>query len=115
MNKTDIDEKKTRMKRIADTMWHTFNSHNLAEVFRKRPLEELRNPALDELCKKIGGSYNGYTHDLAWALIGLESCADWNQHATGFFGEMVELTIGQISNNDKAAFEAINKAIESLT
>jgi hypothetical protein len=35
LSRCSLEEKKSRMKRVADTMWHTFNCHNFAEVFRK--------------------------------------------------------------------------------
>ena len=102
------------MKRVADTMWHTFNCHNFAEVFRQRWYEELRNPAFDDMCRTIGGPCYGYTHDLAWALIGLEECADWSKHAAGYFGEMVELTLSQIAKNDAGALAAIKEIVSVL-
>lgn len=126
LNNCSIEEKKARMKRVADTMWHTFNCHNFAEVFRRYrdgnasmydnigDMKRLNDPALKELWNRIGGPCYGYTHDLAWALIGLEACANWKKHAAGYFGEMVKLTIGQIYKNDIAVFDAINKAIEIL-
>lgn len=127
LNRCNPDEKKARMKRVADTMWHTFNCHNFAEVFRKYrdggdasvydmigDMKKLRNTQLKELWDEISGPCCGYTHDLAWALIGLEACADWSQHAAGYFGEMVELTISQIAKNDERAFQIINKVIEIL-
>ena len=126
LNNCAIEEKKARMKRIADTMWHTFNCHNFAEVFRKyrdgnasvyenvADMKKLSNPVLHDLWNNIGGPCNGYTHDLAWALIGVDECADWTKHAAGYFGEMVELTIYRIRDNDKGAYEAINKAIKVL-
>ena len=57
LGEVSMEEKKARMKRVADTMWHTFNSHNFAEVFRNRSIPELQNPAFDESCQKIGGPY----------------------------------------------------------
>lgn len=125
LSRADITEKKARMKRVADTMWHTFNCHNFAEVFRRcrdgQPvpngileMASLRGPELNELWNKISGACYGYTHDLAWALIGLDECADWSRHAAGYFGEMVELTILQIARNDIEALDVIKKAIELL-
>ena len=114
LTKAGLGEKKARMKRVSDTMWHTFNSHNFAEVFRQRSVEELKKPELDDICRKIGGPYYGYTHDLAWALIGLEECADWTKHAAGYFGEMIDLTIRQIQKNDIAVLEEIKRAIQIL-
>lgn len=127
LSRCSLEEKKARMKRVADTMWHTFNCHNFAEVFRKYrddgdasvydaigDMKKLRDPQFKELWDTISGPCCGYTHDLAWALIGLEACADWTQHAAGYFGEMVELTISQIAKNDEKALEAIKKAIKIL-
>jgi hypothetical protein len=111
LGKADLEEKQARMKRVADTMWHTFNSHNFAEVFRYRTYEELQNPALDEICKKIGGPCYGYTHDLAWALIGLNERADWSTHYACGWGEMVELTLERIQQNDIEALNAVKCAL----
>ena len=126
LNRCSIEEKKARMKRVADTMWHTFNCHNFAEVFRKYrdggdasvydgigDMKTLHGPQFKELIDKISASY-GYTHDLAWALIGLESCTDWTGHASGYFGEMVELTLFRIAKNDEDVLDAIKKIIELL-
>jgi hypothetical protein len=121
----DIDGKKARMKRVAATMWHTFNCHNFAEVFRHcrdggtaydrvSDMKKLREPEFKELCNKIGGECYGYTHDLAWALIGLEERADWTAHYAGYFGEMTELTLSQIEKNDEKALDCINRIIELL-
>lgn len=83
----DSDEKKRRLKRTADTMWHLFNCHNFRETFcfyDGRPCynipgaEQLTKAELAPLWAKIDGypdSYN-HTHDLAWGLIYLESCVD---------------------------------------
>lgn len=127
LNSCSIDEKKARMKRVADTMWHIFNCHNFAEVFRKYlgngnaslydsigDMKKLRAPEFQRLLGKISGPCCGYTHDLAWALIGLEECADWTKHAAGYFGEMVELTLDRIAKNDAETLDAIKKAIDIL-
>jgi hypothetical protein len=114
LGKTDLEEKKARMKRVADTMWHTFNSHNFAEVFRNCYHEELRAPALDKIRQEIGGPCYGYTHDLAWALIGLEERADWSRHYAGYFGEMVGLTLSQIKKNDTAVLDLVKRTREIL-
>jgi hypothetical protein len=114
LGKADLAEKQARMKRVADTMWHTFNSHNFAEVFRRRTIEELQDLAFDDICKQIGGPCYGYTHDLAWALIGLEERADWSTHYACGWGEMVELTLGRIKQNDIAALDAIKRALEEM-
>jgi hypothetical protein len=112
LGKADLAEKQARMQRVSDTMWHTFNSHNFAEVFRYRTIEELKNPAFDDICKEIGGPCFGYTHDLAWALIGLNEYADWSKHYACGWGEMVELTLDRIKQNDIQALDAVKRALE---
>ncbi len=128
LSRASLDEKKARMKRVAETMWHTFNCHNFAEVFRKYrdggdatvydaigDMKKLHAPEFKNLWDKISGPCCGYTHDLAWALIGLEECADWSKHAAGYFGEMVELTISQIAKNDIEALDAVKYVIKNLS
>jgi hypothetical protein len=34
-------------------------------------MKQLHTPEIKELCAKIGGGCYGYTHNLAWTLIGL--------------------------------------------
>jgi len=103
------EERAIRMKRVAETMWHTFNCHNFAEVFRSRDLVELRRAEFDALCKEIGTSCYGYTHDLAWALIHLEAQIDWTKHSAHFCCEMAELTLRQIAQNDARVLEIIKE------
>ena len=109
-----LDEKKARMKRVADAMWLTFNSHNFAEVFRQRNVPELKDPVFDGICQKIGAPFYGYTHDLAGSIIGLEECADWSKHYAGYWGEMVQLTLRRIRDNDSAVLEEVKRMIEIL-
>ncbi len=111
LGKADLAEKQARMQRVSDTMWHTFNSHNFAEVFRYRIIEALQDPAFDDICRQIGGPCFGYTHDLAWALIGLNERADWSTHYACGWGEMVELTLERIKQNDIQALDAIERAL----
>lgn len=114
LNQCSLEEKKARMKRVAETMWHTFNAHNFAEVFRGRYDEELRNPAFDEMCREIGGPCYGYTHDLAWALIALEEQADWSAYAARYYGEMIELTLSQIAENDQKVLAIVQKMLDMV-
>ena len=117
LSKVDAEEKKRRMKRVAATMWHTFNCHNFAEVFRHPIIEELNDPTLKNLYRPIGGpgpNYHGYTHDLAWALIGLEERADWTKRADGYFGEMVELVLMKIRDNDAGVLKAVKEMIKYM-
>jgi len=123
------EEKKARMKRMADTMEHTWNCHNFAEVFRKYRadgdpsiydgiggMNRLCNPTMAPLFDRISGPCYGYTHDLAWALLGLAQCADWKRHAfnAGYVGEMAELTLVQIRKNDEGVLECVKRMLEIL-
>lgn len=127
MGQTDGEGRKARMQRVSDTMWHIFNCHNFAEVFRKirddntvydkiGDMARLHTTEIKALCADIGGRCYGYTHDLAWALIGLnERTQDaWNSHYACGWSEMVEMVLGQIDRNDKDVFGAVNKMIEIL-
>ena len=118
---------KSRMKRVSEAMWHVFNCHNFAEVFRNLNndgneyvyeniygMEMLRKPELKGMLEKISGECCGYTHDLAWALIGLDRCADWSKHFSGFFGEMAELAIRQIARNDAETLAAVSEIIKMI-
>ena len=125
-NTNDNNERAARLKRVADTMWHTFNCHNFAEVFRKfgngdcaiydtiSDMKRLRDPAFKDLCNTIGGPCHGYTHDLAWSLIGLEECADWTKHSAQYFGEMTQLIIMQIAKNDEKALETVKQILAMI-
>lgn len=119
--------RKTRMKRLAATMWYTFNCHNFAEVFRtylgERPtaylyesvgdVSRLGDPALQEILNTISWRY-GYTHDLAWSLIGLEECIDWHDWKSHYYGDMLEVVVDKLKENDQAVFDCIRELIRVL-
>ena len=122
-------EKLARLKRVAETMEHTWNCHNFAEVFRKYredgdaslydaigDMKKLRNPAMAELFDRISGPCFGYTHDLAWALVGLSEGAEKIGYALnmGYPGEMAELTLCQIKKNDEGVLECVKRMLEIL-
>jgi len=123
------EEKKARLKRVAETMEYTWNSHNFAEVFRVYrdgdasvydrvgDMSKLRDPALKDGWDQIGGPLYGYTHDLCWAVVGLEQTADWTKHVyrTGYFGEMVQLALVKIREHDEKALEIIRRVLELLS
>ena len=120
--------RKARMKRLADTMWYTFNCHNFAEVFRtylgNRPMaylydavgdvKRLGNPAFCETIKTISWRY-GYTHDLAWSLIGLDECINWNDWKSHYYGDMLEVIIDKLKENDEAVLNCIREMIQGLS
>lgn len=106
------EERAVRMKRTADTMWHTFNSHNFAEVFRNRITDELKKAEYDEMQNIINPSY-GYTHDLAWSLIGLSDDIDWVNPRGNVCGyaEAVQLILWRIQQNDRDLLAAVKRAL----
>jgi len=111
----DVEGKKARMNRVAETMWHTFNTHNFAEVFRGRVYEELRDPRFEELCKKIGGPFYGYTHDLCAGLIGLNNQLDWsNDWFAAGFAEIAQLALYKIKELDTAVLDAIKSMLKMI-
>ncbi len=121
------DGRKVRMKRLAETMWHTFNSHNFAEVFRSylpdsgsrsvydgiNDVAVLGRPAFGEFIHTVNWRY-GYTHDLAWSLIGLEECIDWNDWKSHYYGDMIGVVIEKLKENDEAVLECVRQMIRVL-
>ncbi len=119
--------RKARMKRLAETMWHTFDSHNFAEVFRTylpgslnrdaydsiNDVKRLADPAFGESIHTINWRY-GYTHDLAWSIIGLDECIDWNDWKSHYYGDMLQVVIGKLKENDGAVLECVRSIIKLL-
>lgn len=119
--------RKERMERLAATMWHTFNSHNFAEVFRTYlgdksmtylynavgDVKKLGDPVLREILNTISWRY-GYTHDLAWSLIGLNECIRWNDWKSRYYGDMLKLIIDKLKENDQAVLKCIQEIIQVL-
>lgn len=125
---TDASEgRKERMRRLAETMWTTFNCHNFAELFRTflpdskeksiydgiNDVIKLAGPQFGEICSTISWRY-GYTHDLAWSLIGLEECINWNDWKSHYYGDMLEVVIEKIKENDEAVLESVRKMLGIL-
>ena len=108
-------------------MWHTFNSHNFAEVFRSylpdsgsrsvydgiNDVAVLGRPAFGEFIHTVNWRY-GYTHDLAWSLIGLEECIDWNDWKSHYYGDMIGVVIEKLKENDEAVLECVRQMIRVL-
>jgi len=119
--------RKQRMQRLTATMWHTFNCYNFAEVFRiyidenkPRQIYEcvgdiniLGNQSFAEILQTISLRY-GYTHDLAWSLIGLGECINWDDWKSQYYGEPIKLVISKIKENDEVVLECIKKLITML-
>jgi hypothetical protein len=119
--------RKLRMKRLAATMWHTFNCHNFAEVFRVylgerksehvydgiKDVKMLGNHDFGEMLNTISWRY-GYTHDLAWSIIGLDECINWDDWKSHYYGDMLEVIILKLKENDEAVLECVKKLITAL-
>lgn len=126
LGEDNTEGRKRRMKRLAETMWYTFNCHVFAQVFRTyrrdRPrfhpdlydrvgdVNRLDDPAFNELIHTISWRY-GYTHDLAWSLIGLEECINWDDWKSHYYGDMLEVIIMKLKENDEAVLECIREMI----
>lgn len=110
------EERSFRMKRTADTMWHTFNCHNFAEVFRHRSSDALKKPAYDEIQSIINPAF-GYTHDLAWSLIGWNDAIDWIHPHIGIiigYAEAIQLILWRIQQNDRDVLSAVKRTLGKL-
>ncbi len=110
------EERAARMKRTADTMWHTFNCHNFSEVFQYRITEELKDSVYDEMQQIIEPTY-GYTHDLAWSLIGWNDVTDWVKPHIGIvigYAEAVQLILWRIQQNDRDVLAAVKRTLERM-
>lgn len=120
--------RKKRMKRLAEMMWHTFNCHNFAEVFRTYlpdsenktvydnlpDVKWLADPKLHDLLHTISWRY-GYTHDLAWSIIGLEECLNWDDWKSMYYGDMLEVILLKLKENDEAVLACIRRIAEALS
>ena len=116
-----------RMNRLAGEMWHTFNCHNFAEVFRQylpgsankdvydsvNNVNRLASPEISEEINTISWRY-GYTHDLAWSVIGLDECINWEDWKSHYYGDMLEVIILKFKENDEAVLECIKNIIRKL-
>lgn len=119
----------SRIKRLCEIMWFTFNCHNFAEVFRSYEssresdaaiygdiggIDRLRGKDYSELIKKISSSY-GYTHDLSWSVIYIADTLNLSHFASHYIGEMLELTLFRLKQNDIDTLECIRELIKLLT
>lgn len=122
LGQDSVEGRKARMKRLCETMWHTFNCHNFAEFFRvfsddedKRHIFDdindvklLSNPDFKEILHTISWRC-GYTHDLSWSIIGLGECINWDDWKSHYYGDMLEVVVSTIKENDKAVLGCIDK------
>ena len=116
-----------RMARLAETMWYTFNCHNFAEVFRgyldggpfahafdgMGDMALLSQASLEKALRTISWRY-GYTHDLAWSLIGLSECIRWDDWKSHYYGDMLEVILRQLKENDEAVLRCVRDIIGAL-
>jgi hypothetical protein len=117
LSRCNIEEKKARMKRVADTMWHTFNCHNFAETFRHKVWDGIDDPRFMNAFDIISSAYDN-THTRAWQVIALHECRDWskrqyNELEWGMCGCVTDC-LEAIRANDAAVLGAINEVIGIL-
>ena len=115
------------MNRLAATKWHTFNVHNFAEVFRVflsdsrdrnifdtiNDVKKLSDPSLREQIHIISWRY-GYTHDLAWSVIGLDECINWEDWKSHYYGDMLEVILLKLKENDEAVLTCVKEILRIL-
>ena len=75
--------------------------------------KKLGDPALCETLSTISWRY-GYTHDLAWSLIGLDECINWNDWKSHYYGDMLEVVIMKLKENDEAVLKCIREIIQAF-
>jgi len=113
----DTEERKTRMERLNKAMWCAMNCHSFGETFRNCRHEELRNPALSGLWKKV--SELCYSTDaIIYGIDYLNKRIDWSgidQYTTGpGVSAMVCMMIEKVKAFDAEVLETIKQAIEIL-
>ena len=119
--------RRERMHRLAGEMWHTFNCHNFAEVFRvycpgsanpniydaMYDVNRLSDPELSDDINFISERY-AKTHDLAWSIIGLDECINWDDWKSHYYGDMIREILLKLKENDEAVLRRIRAIIQKL-
>jgi hypothetical protein len=112
----DTEERKTRLERLKNVMWYAMNCHTFGEAFRNRYHEELRNPAFDELWKKVSDLC--YSIDaLIYGIDCLNSQLDWSKiHFAMVPGisAMIVMALEKVKQMDMELLEIIKRAIAIL-
>ena len=57
---------------------------------------------------------SGYTHDLAWSIIGLDECINWNDWKSRYYGDMLEVILDKLKENDQEVLNCIREMIQIL-
>jgi hypothetical protein len=125
----DEEERKSRMKRTADTMWHTFNCHNFSGFFGYLRDAENIVGTVNDFSKLRGGDYSklsgeidylfGSTHNVAWGVIASEQNVrehglKWTSHNAQYLGELAAVALERLAENDKQVLEIIKKMRDCL-
>jgi hypothetical protein len=109
----ELEEIQRRFKRIAATMWHTFNCHNFGEAFRHCVYEEMSDPAFADSWSRIGFACDDM-HTRAWSIIHLEAAIDWQKRPEWGICEIIPLIIERMKQNDIEVLEAVRRALRIL-
>lgn len=113
----DIQEIENRFKRVSDTMWYTFNSHNFAETFVRELYHRTNDQRLRECFHKIREEYWS-THNQCWQVIALHDCRDWsnkryNEIESGMCNYVI-MSLEIIKKNDETVLRLLKECIEIL-
>ena len=71
-------------------------------------------PRFHDLLHTISWRY-GYAHDLAWSIIGLEECLNWDDWKSMYYGDMLEVILLKRKENDEAVLACIRRIAEALS
>jgi hypothetical protein len=116
LDKADMEEKKTRLQRMADVIWHTYNTHFFRHTFRDCRHEKMLNPALSKSWEMIKKQPNGMPggEGLALRTIGK---INWDTIRASTFARISKKiceAIVKITEADINVLEIIDQAIEIL-
>lgn len=76
-------------------------------------VNKLGDSAFCETINTISWRY-GYTHDLAWSIIGLDECINWNDWKSRYYGDMLEVILDKLKENDQEVLNCIREMIQIL-
>ena len=114
LEKVDFEEVQRRFKRTTVISDYNFNCHNFGQAFEYRVLESLKDPRLDDVCRRMRLSYH-HSHTRNWQIVGLNECRDWstrrNDTVEWGYSECVVQCLERLKQYDAEVLEAIEEAI----
>ena len=80
---------------------------------RVRDVKKLGDSVLNETLGTIGWRY-GYTHDLAWSIIGREECIPWDDWKSHYYGNMLEVILLKLKENEEEVLKCVREILRFL-